>query len=103
MAEWEKVKVGDIGKVITGKTPKTYNSEYYGGNIPFLTPSDDMSVKYVRRTNKYLPPHQCVAQIAATQRRQMPKPDGCLHTNGEVSGGGGNEKTPQVFSSLRAA
>lgn len=54
MAEWEKVKVGDIGKVITGKTPKTYNSEYYDGNIPFLTPSDDMSVKYVRKTNKYI-------------------------------------------------
>lgn len=54
MAEWEKVKVDDIGKVITGKTPKTSNSEYYGGNIPFLTPSDDMSVKYVRRTNKYI-------------------------------------------------
>lgn len=54
MAEWEKVKVGDIGKVITGKTPKTSNSEYYGGNIPFLTPSDDMSIKYVRRTNKYI-------------------------------------------------
>ena len=54
MYEWEKVKVGDIGKVITGKTPKTYNCEYYGGNIPFLTPSDDMSVKYVRRTNKYI-------------------------------------------------
>lgn len=54
MIEWEKVKVGDIGKVITGKTPKTSNCEYYGGNIPFLTPSDDMSVKYVRRTNKYI-------------------------------------------------
>lgn len=54
MAEWKKVKVGDIGKVITGKTPKTSNREYYGGDIPFLTPSDDMSVKYVRRTNKYI-------------------------------------------------
>lgn len=54
MVEWEKVKVGDIGKVITGKTPKTSNSEYYGGNILFLTPSDDMSVKYVRKTNKYI-------------------------------------------------
>lgn len=54
MTEWDKVKVGDIGKVITGKTPKTSNCEYYGGNIPFLTPSDDMSVKYVRRTNKYI-------------------------------------------------
>ena len=54
MAEWEKIKVGDIGKVITGKTPKTSNGEYYGGNIPFLTPSDDMSIKYVRGTNKYI-------------------------------------------------
>ena len=54
MAEWKKVKVGDIGKVITGKTPKTSNSKYYGGDIPFLTPSDDMTVKYVRRTNKYI-------------------------------------------------
>lgn len=54
MAEWKKVKVGDIGKVVTGKTPKTSNSEYYGGNIPFLTPSDNMLVKYVRETNKHI-------------------------------------------------
>ena len=50
MNEWTKVKVGNLGQVITGKTPKTSNREYYGGNIPFLTPSDDMSVKYVRNT-----------------------------------------------------
>lgn len=54
MAEWIKVKVGDIGRVVTGKTPKTSNSEYYGGSIPFLTPSDDMSVKYVKNTNKHI-------------------------------------------------
>ena len=54
MNEWTKVKVGNLGQVITGKTPKTSNREYYGGNIPFLTPSDDMSVKYVRNTNKYI-------------------------------------------------
>lgn len=54
MAEWKTIKVGDIGRVITGKTPKTSNSSYYGGNIPFLTPSDDMSVKYVRKTKKHI-------------------------------------------------
>jgi len=54
MVEWKIIKVGDIGQVITGKTPKTSNSSYYGGNIPFLTPSDDMSVKYVRETKKYI-------------------------------------------------
>ena len=53
--------------------------------------------------NNNLPPHLCVAQIDATQRRQIPKTDGCLHTDGEVSGRGGNLKALQVFSSLRAA
>lgn len=52
MSEWKTIKVGDIGRIITGKTPKTSNSSYYGGKIPFLTPSDDMSVKYVRETKK---------------------------------------------------
>ena len=51
---WKKVKVGDLGKIITGKTPKTAKSENYGGSIPFLTPSDDMGVKYVRTTGKTL-------------------------------------------------
>lgn len=54
MTEWKTIKVSDIGRVITGKTPKTSNSLYYGGKIPFLTPSDDMSVKYVRETKKYI-------------------------------------------------
>lgn len=52
MVEWKTIKVGDIGQIITGKTPKTSNASYYGGEIPFLTPSDDMSVKYVRNTKK---------------------------------------------------
>ena len=51
-SEWKRYKVSDLGKVVTGKTPKTANAEYYGGNIPFLTPSDDMSVKYVLSTTK---------------------------------------------------
>lgn len=54
MAEWRRIKVADIGNVVTGKTPKTNNSDYYGGKMPFLTPSDDMSVKYVRDTKKHL-------------------------------------------------
>lgn len=54
MKEWKTIKVSDIGRVITGKTPKTSNSSYYGGEIPFLTPSDDMSVKYIRETKKHI-------------------------------------------------
>jgi len=37
---WEKKKVGEIGKVITGKTPSTAKKENYGGKIPFITIPD---------------------------------------------------------------
>ena len=52
MGEWKNVRVGELGKIITGKTPKTSISDNYGGRIPFLTPSDNMSVKYVGKTSK---------------------------------------------------
>ena len=54
MTTWQSVKVAELGKVVTGKTPKTAIPENYGGDIPFLTPSDDMSVKYVSATAKTL-------------------------------------------------
>ncbi len=37
---WEIKRVKDIGKVITGKTPPTNNSEYYGSDIPFIKTPD---------------------------------------------------------------
>jgi len=46
--------VKELGKIITGKTPRTTVVENFGGMIPFLTPSDDMTVKYVRRTSRTL-------------------------------------------------
>lgn len=54
MTTWQSVKVAELGKVVTGKTPKTAIPENYGGDISFLTPSDDMSVKYVNATAKTL-------------------------------------------------
>lgn len=43
--EWKEVKIGDLGQIITGKTPQTAIRENWGGKIPFLSPSDDMSNK----------------------------------------------------------
>ncbi len=63
----------------------------------------DEKIELSNKINNNLPPHLCVARIAATQCRQILKTDGCLHTNGEVSVRGGNLKAPQVFSSLWAA
>lgn len=54
MSECIEYKVADLGRVLTGKTPKTSNREYYDGIIPFITPSDDMTVKYIYHTSKTL-------------------------------------------------
>ena len=52
MEEWKEYRIGDLGRIVTGKTPKTSVKENYGGNIPFLTPSDDLNSKYAPKTNK---------------------------------------------------
>lgn len=33
---WEKYRISEIGKVVTGKTPSTEKEEYYGKEIPFV-------------------------------------------------------------------
>jgi type I restriction enzyme S subunit len=37
---WQQVKIGDLGRVVTGKTPPTKQRQYYDGEYPFVTPSD---------------------------------------------------------------
>ena len=38
--EWEEKVVNDFGEIITGSTPSTKISEYWGGTIPWVTPTD---------------------------------------------------------------
>ena len=35
-----KMKIKDIGEIVTGKTPSTKQKEYFNGNINFFTPED---------------------------------------------------------------
>lgn len=50
MANFQKVKIKDIGRVVTGKTPPTERGEFFGGEFPFITPSDIPNYK-VRRSS----------------------------------------------------
>ena len=37
---WEWVRLGEIGLLQTGNTPSTSKAEYFGRDIPFITPAD---------------------------------------------------------------
>lgn len=52
--ETRDVRLSELGQIITGKTPPTKNPGYYGGETPFLTPSDDMNGKYAPETARKL-------------------------------------------------
>lgn len=38
--EMTKYRLGDVGKIVTGKTPSTSKGNYFDGDIPFITPED---------------------------------------------------------------
>ena len=53
-SEWKPIKVGELGRIITGKTPSTKVSEYWGGKIPFITPKDLQGTKHIIQTERYV-------------------------------------------------
>lgn len=44
--EWEEKRLGEIGEIITGKTPSTKEQKYWNGDIQFVTPTDMKGNKY---------------------------------------------------------
>lgn len=58
---WKIVKILEIGKITTGKTPSTSNRAYWNGDIPFITPADIKEGKYIYQTER------CVTSQGAQQ------------------------------------
>lgn len=48
------VRVGDIGTTVTGKTPSTKFSEYFDGEIMFITPVDLKQNYYINKSERYI-------------------------------------------------
>jgi type I restriction enzyme S subunit len=51
---WVRKTLGDLGRIVTGKTPSTSIPEYFGGEIPFITPSDMDGRKFIAATERNL-------------------------------------------------
>ncbi len=54
MTDWRDLTLDQLGRIVTGKTPPTADSENYGGAIPFVTPSDMDGRRIISDTARYL-------------------------------------------------
>ncbi|MBV5338218.1 MAG: restriction endonuclease subunit S [Deltaproteobacteria bacterium] len=54
MGEWRTITLDKLGRIVTGKTPPTSVSQYYCGEIPFVTPSDMDGRRIISTTGRYL-------------------------------------------------
>jgi type I restriction enzyme S subunit len=52
--DWAPHRIGDLGKVVTGRTPPSTAERFFGGDVPFLTPSDFDGGRYVTHTARTL-------------------------------------------------
>lgn len=48
------MQLGDLGKIVTGKTPSTKNSAFWDGTVPFVTPKDIQGLKHIEQTERYI-------------------------------------------------
>lgn len=53
-AEWSTLTLADLGRIVTGKTPSTSIEANFGGDIPFITPSDMDGRRIIGETSRYL-------------------------------------------------
>ena len=53
-SEWREATLGQLGRIITGKTPSSRNPRYFGGAIPFVTPSDFNGPRRIESTERNL-------------------------------------------------
>jgi type I restriction enzyme S subunit len=53
-ANFKPYVLGELGRIITGKTPPTVRLELFGSDFPFITPVDMHDVKFTRVAERYL-------------------------------------------------
>ncbi len=80
-AHWDIFFISDIGKIITGTTPKTANKTYYGNEYKLISPTDLDSGKYITTA------HRMLSKKGLNQCRVLPKYTvliGCIGNVGKI-------------------
>ena len=52
--EWVEKRLENVGEIITGGTPSTFNNLFWGGDIPWVTPTDIGENKDISECERYL-------------------------------------------------
>ncbi len=96
---WEVKRVGDLGRVETGKTPSTKKEEYYDGNIMFVKTPDMHNNMFTLNTEIYLSKEGSDSQ----PKKLLPINSimvSCIGTGGVVSINGELAHTNQQINSI---
>lgn len=99
MSEWKEYKLGELGTVITGKTPSSSNPEDWGEEMLFITPSDYRnfgkhandserklsSIGIERLKNKVLPPKSILVTCIGSDMGKVVMNDVHCITNQQIN------------------
>lgn len=96
---WKVAQFGDLGKIVTGKTPSTKNPDYWGKDIPFVTIPDITKNRYTLSAERYL------STLGANSQKNQYLPAGstsvsCIATPGLISFAFVNCQTNQQINSI---
>lgn len=79
-SKWQECTIGDLGQIVTGKTPSTKCNEYWGGKVMFITPKDIQTTKHIFKTERYVTNEGKVAVRGAI----LPKGSICVSCIGNI-------------------
>ena len=68
--DWPEVRLGDLGRIVTGRTPLGTKPEFFDGDIPFITPTDMTGCREVEH------PGRCLSSAGAAALRSVLVPRG---------------------------
>ena len=52
--DWDPKSLGQVGEIVTGKTPSTSDDSLWNGDVQFVTPTDIAEEKYQWSTQRYV-------------------------------------------------
>lgn len=70
--KWRHKRIGDLGRIVTGKTPSSSRPECFGDEYPFVTPTDMHDQRYASVTDRFL------SQKGADSQKTLLIPSGAV-------------------------